>query len=108
MCCRKLKGNSFKSVGRLQWQQYQPHGTLQMVNRPVTIGTINDYMHERNGQKQEHPQRASPEGPKARRVAIRTEAGDDDDDDDDDDDEQDDHMQSVPEQFIHTLITRVD
>lgn len=43
---RKLKGNSFKSAGRLQWQ---PHGTLQMVNRPVTIGTINDYMHERNG-----------------------------------------------------------
>lgn len=27
-----------------------------MVNQPVTIGTINDYMHERNGQKQEHPQ----------------------------------------------------
>lgn len=29
----------------------QPHGTLQMVNWPVTIDTINDYMHKRNGQK---------------------------------------------------------
>lgn len=29
---------------------HQPHGTLQMVNRPVTMGTINDYMHKRNGQ----------------------------------------------------------
>lgn len=41
-----------------------------MVNRPVTIGTINDYMHERNGQKQEHPQKADPGGPKARGVVI--------------------------------------
>lgn len=50
---------------------YQPHGTLQMVNRPVTIGTINDYMHKRNGQKQEqHPQRAEPDGPKARVLWI--------------------------------------
>lgn len=29
----------------------QPLGTLQMVNQPVTIDTINDYMHKRNGQK---------------------------------------------------------
>lgn len=29
----------------------RPLGTLQMVNRPVTIDTINDYMHKRNGQK---------------------------------------------------------
>lgn len=50
---------------------YQPHGTLQMVNRPLTIDTINDYMHKRNGQKPEHPQRADPEGPKARKVMIR-------------------------------------
>lgn len=50
---------------------YQPHGTLQMVNRPLTIDTINDYMHKRNGQKQEHHQRADPEGPKARMVMIR-------------------------------------
>lgn len=49
---------------------YQPHGTLQMANRPVTIGTINDYMHKRNGQKQDHPQRADPGGPKARVVVI--------------------------------------
>lgn len=41
-----------------------------MVNRPVTIGTINNYMHERNGQKQDHPQRADPEGPKARGVVM--------------------------------------
>lgn len=40
-----------------------PHGTLQMVNRPVTMGTINDYMHKRNGQKQDGPE---PGGPKAR------------------------------------------
>lgn len=32
---------------------------------PVTIGTIND-MHEGNGQKQDHPQRGEPVGPKAR------------------------------------------
>lgn len=75
MCSRKLKGNSLKSVGRLQWQQYQPHGTLQMVNRPVTIGTINDYMHERNGQKQDHLQRAHPRGPKARGVVMLKQGG---------------------------------
>lgn len=43
-----------------------PHGTLQMVNRPVTMGTINDYMHKRNGQKQDGPKSAEPGGPKAR------------------------------------------
>lgn len=37
-----------------------------MVNLPVTIGTINDYMHERNGQKQDRPHRADLVGPKAR------------------------------------------
>ena len=46
-----------------------------MVNRPVTIGTINDYMHERNGQKQDHPQRADPGGPKARGVVIWKQCG---------------------------------
>lgn len=63
---------------------YQPHGTLQMVNRPVTIGTIDDYMQKRNGQKQEHPERAEPEGPKARifRSCTLCDVGDDDDDDD--------------------------
>ena len=39
-----------------------------MVNRPVTIDTINDYMHERNGQKQGRPHRADPQGPKVRGV----------------------------------------
>lgn len=37
-----------------------------MVNRPVTMGTINDYMHKRNGQKQDGPRSAEPGGPKAR------------------------------------------
>ena len=45
-----------------------------MVNRPVTIGTINDYMHERNGQKHDHPQKVDRLGPKARGVMIRTQA----------------------------------
>lgn len=59
---RKLNRNSLKCAGRLQWQQqHHPHGTLQMVNRPVTMGTIDDYMHEGNGQKSEHPQRDDPE-----------------------------------------------
>lgn len=46
-----------------------PHGTLQMVNRPVTMGTINDYMHKRNGQKQDGARSVEPGGPKARLLA---------------------------------------
>lgn len=49
----------------------QPHGTLQMANRPVTMGTINDYMHKRNGQNQDGPRSAEPAGPKARAVHTR-------------------------------------
>lgn len=41
-----------------------------MVNQSVTIGTIDDYMHERNGQKQGSPQRAVPGGPKVRRIRV--------------------------------------
>lgn len=65
--------NSFKSAGRLTVTAVgdQPHGTLQMVNRPVTMGTINDYMHKRNGQKQDGPKSAEPGGPKARAVITR-------------------------------------
>lgn len=37
---------------------------------PVTMGTINDYMHEGNGQKQAHLQKEHPSGPKTRRVMI--------------------------------------
>lgn len=54
---------------------HQPHGTLQMVNRPVTMGTINDYMHKRNGQKQDDPRRAEPGGPKARAVITSRQTG---------------------------------
>lgn len=34
------------------------------------MGTINDYMHEGNGQKQAHLQKEDPSGPKTRRVMI--------------------------------------
>lgn len=49
---RQLKVDSYNCTGAaVTAVGCQPHGTLQMVNWPVTIDTINDYIHKRNGQK---------------------------------------------------------